>query len=352
MTYNHSHFIENALDGFCVQETSFPFVCVIVDDASTDGEQLIIEKYLQANFSFIESHAQIESENDNYRFVFAHHRWNPNCFFAVFFLKYNHYSIRKSKAEYYACFDKPVDYIAICEGDDYWTASYKLQYQVSYLDSHLDCTMTCCRTSLYSQQDKIAVGENYCYLRSRRLSVRDTIYRTGLFVSTCSIVYRKEVDENKPSYWVNCLVGDYPLQIACVLKGYAWYFNDLMSVYRIDNPNSWMGKQNWSDAGRDFKRKSVIESQINMFRGFSSDYSRFKRLFENKIADQINRNIPGRDSGIESVRNYLSFFSKEISNYTIRWKIDLFIRKSRIPYLRGLYNKIFMRRFSHKCLYY
>ena len=50
MTYNHASYIEDAMNGFCMQETSFPFVCTIVDDASTDGEQDVIQKYLNEHF--------------------------------------------------------------------------------------------------------------------------------------------------------------------------------------------------------------------------------------------------------------------------------------------------------------
>ena len=50
MTYNHSAFIEDAMNGFCMQRTNFPFVCIIVDDASTDSEQEVIKNYLQKNF--------------------------------------------------------------------------------------------------------------------------------------------------------------------------------------------------------------------------------------------------------------------------------------------------------------
>ena len=47
MTYNQASYIEDALNGFCIQQTSFPFVCCILDDASTDGEPEVIKKYLR-----------------------------------------------------------------------------------------------------------------------------------------------------------------------------------------------------------------------------------------------------------------------------------------------------------------
>ena len=54
ITFNHSKFITDAMNGFCMQQTDFPFVCCIVDDASTDGEQQVIKEYLQQNFDLSE----------------------------------------------------------------------------------------------------------------------------------------------------------------------------------------------------------------------------------------------------------------------------------------------------------
>lgn len=50
MTYNQSQYIQDTLNGFCMQQTNFPYVCTIVDDASTDGEQDIIKGYFENNF--------------------------------------------------------------------------------------------------------------------------------------------------------------------------------------------------------------------------------------------------------------------------------------------------------------
>ena len=50
MTYNQSTYITDAMNGFCMQQTNFPFVCTIMDDASTDGEQNVIKQYFRENF--------------------------------------------------------------------------------------------------------------------------------------------------------------------------------------------------------------------------------------------------------------------------------------------------------------
>ena len=85
MTFNHHAYIEDAMNGFVMQETDFPFVCVIIDDASTDGEPEVIN-----------------DETDDYVRTLGRHKTNENCYFLVIYLKYNHYSIKKSKMPYYA----------------------------------------------------------------------------------------------------------------------------------------------------------------------------------------------------------------------------------------------------------
>ena len=145
LTYNHSAFIEDAMNGFCMQQTNFPFVCVIVDDASSDGEQDIIHQYLYDNFEMDGSDTIQNKETNDYRLVIAKHKLNRNCCFVVFFLKYNHYSIKKPKRPYYEYWLNNIKYIAICEGDDYWIDSNKLQKQVDYLENHQNTTMICTR---------------------------------------------------------------------------------------------------------------------------------------------------------------------------------------------------------------
>ena len=351
VTYNHARFIEDAMNGFCIQKTSFPYVCIIVDDASTDGEQDVIKHYLETNFEINNHSAVCKEETEDYFMHFAQHNNNRNCFFAVFLLKYNHYRANKTKRVYLDG-SYHTKYVAMCEGDDYWVSPDKLQKQVSFLESHPQYVMTCSRAGLFSEQKNRIIGENYCYRHSRDISVKDVIYRGGNFINTCSILYRKEVMDNIPEYWLKCKVGDSPLEIACVLKGRAWYFNDLLCVYRTDNPLSWMGSQNWSKGGSDPIRREVMESQIKMFCGFSNDYPQYKALFKNKIADHINRGVPSRYESRATVIAHLNVFSRYIKMYSNRWKLDLFIRKSRIPFIRGLYEKVFRSQFYAKKKYY
>lgn len=140
LTFNQASFIKDALDGFCMQETTFPVVNIIVDDASTDGEQEVITQYLREHFELEDTKVVRQEESNDYYLTFARHRNNYNCFFVVILLKYNHYK-KKAKRPYYAEWEESSKYFAFCEGDDYWTYPRKLQMEVEALENNPKCGM-------------------------------------------------------------------------------------------------------------------------------------------------------------------------------------------------------------------
>lgn len=135
-TFQHAKYITDAMNGFTMQQTDFPFVCTIIDDASTDGEQAVISNYLDTHFDLSEDGVAYKKETDYAHIIYAQHKTNKNCYFAVLFLKENHYSQKKDKGPYLKEWRENVDYIALCEGDDYWIDPLKLQKQVEILDNH------------------------------------------------------------------------------------------------------------------------------------------------------------------------------------------------------------------------
>lgn len=132
-TYNQSKYITQTMNGFVFQQTEFPFVCCIVDDASSDGEQGLIIDYLHLNFDMSDD-LSYEKETDSATVIYARHRGNKNCFFAVVLLKENHWR-KKSKMPYISEWRDNSKYEAVCEGDDFWCSSKKLQEGVLELDS-------------------------------------------------------------------------------------------------------------------------------------------------------------------------------------------------------------------------
>lgn len=348
-TYNHAYFIEEAMNGFCMQETEFPFLCCIVDDASTDGEQEIIKKYLLEYFDLDSKIVRNEETND-YVLTIARHKTNKSCFFAVYLLKYNHYG-RKPKYLYFKELIKDVKYVALCEGDDYWIDPLKLRIQVDYMEKHPDCTMTCHRAKLFSEKRKCYIGEQYCLNSDGVINPVDIVNRTGIYIPTSSIMYRPEIKKNYPDYCHNNRVGDYPLQITAAMKGKVYYFDNCMSVYRRSNSASWMGQQKRESLNP--SRLKVVCGQKKMFEGFANDYPTYRMVLKNKIFEHILRNMPKPIGGnYEDMKTYQELFPEEFSSLALKWKPYYFFCKFRIPGVKELYHNTILRKYRPKYVFY
>lgn len=243
ITFNHANYIEDALNGFTMQETTFPFVCTIIDDASTDGEPEVIQKYLQKNFDLEDKSVVRNEETDDYFLTYAQHRTNKNCYFAVLFLKYNHYGIGKAKQPYYAEWHDNAKYLAICEGDDYWTYSQKLQKQVDYMELNIDYSMVHTAFTFLNQEDATTWCDSLIIKRIEVISKQTNNYIPFMLdnnvyrVQTCSVLYRKDlycqIESMLKKLTEGFLMGD--TQLWCLLntRGKIGFISEPMCVYRI-----------------------------------------------------------------------------------------------------------------------
>ena len=230
-TFNQAKYITDAMNGFTMQQTSFPFVCCIVDDASTDGEQDVIRKYVEENFDFSEGSVSYHKETGYAHIAYAQHKTNKNCFFAVLYLKENHYSQRKPKMGYLSEWRDMCEYEALCEGDDYWIVPDKLEKQVDYLDKHNDYSM--CFHNAYIHYEGKSNDKLFAFLDSREYLPQELIEKW--LIPTASMLYRM----NFASY-VNDLnidtkkiiFGDNLLTLVMLHYGKLFAFSDIMSVYR------------------------------------------------------------------------------------------------------------------------
>lgn len=238
MTYNQSVYIIDALNGFTMQQTSFPFVAVVVDDASTDGEQDVIKSYVKKHFDYSEANGYLEWETEDAFWTFARHKENEKCHFVVVLLKRNLYREHDKKEEVIKDWMQS-QYIAICEGDDYWIDPLKLQKQVDFLEGHEEYSMC-----FHAADVKYECGGESPYRNGTHFSdLEDREYTSTEVVSkwmvpTASIVYRRAVVENyqiKHSEWL--VYGDITLTLKCSHTGKIFGMSEVMSVYRIQ-PNS------------------------------------------------------------------------------------------------------------------
>ena len=254
--YNHEPYIRDALDGFVMQKTDFPFEVLVHDDASTDKTAEIIRQYEEKYPDIIKPVYQTE----------------------------NQYSKKVSIGKTFQFPRAKGKYFAFCEGDDYWTDPLKLQKQVDALEKNPQADI-CAHTA---QVVAAATKQPLHYLQPRQedclIPVEDVIYGEGGFVSTNSLVCRKEIVLTTPRFRED-FQYDYTLQIAGALRGGMIYLNDNMSAYRSQAVGSWTTRMYQDTAAYDnfFRRKQQMLQTLNEETGFRYDQTIQRRLDNNEL---------------------------------------------------------------------
>lgn len=202
-TYNHQDYIKETLDSFLFQKINFPIEIIVHDDASTDFTPQIIKEYEQKY---------------------------PELFVCIYREK-NWYSQGKDIWGYLFSTVARGKYIALCEGDDYWTDPFKLQKQVDFLEKNDDYGMVYTKANIYNESLSKIVG-----------TLGESINFEGLLkgynvVPTMSICLKKELldkyIEEIESAQKGWLIGDYPLCLYFFSKMKVKFLDDVTGVYRI-----------------------------------------------------------------------------------------------------------------------
>lgn len=214
LVYNHEKVLRTALEGFVNQKVNFEYEVIVHDDASTDGSRAIIEEYAGRYPHIIKPIYQKE----------------------------NQYSKRISIINTIILPRLTGEYIAICEGDDYWTDPEKLQLQADYLDAHPDYAACAHNTTRLN----VLTGEESLMYTSRGdvdLGFEDVACSGGQSYHTSSLMYRREYAYDRPEFFAKAKTfGDYPLAIFLAISGKIRYLDRPMSVYRVWGDGSWTAR--------------------------------------------------------------------------------------------------------------
>lgn len=200
MTYNHINFIRRALDSALMQETDFDFEILISEDCSTDGTREVVLDYHR---QYPEKIRLLLSEQN---------------------IHSNQVVIRGIEAA-------RGKYIALLDGDDYWTSPQKLQKQVDYLDQHPECAMCFHNALVVSEEGK---KDPWLWTPSdqKEISTLEDIWM-GNFIATCSTMFRNHLTGQIPDWYITMFpITDWPLHILNAERGHIGYVNEVMGVYR------------------------------------------------------------------------------------------------------------------------
>ena len=210
LVYNHVDYIRDAMDSFLSQKTNFAYEIVIHDDASTDGTVEILKEYEDRYPDIV----RVVYEDEN-----QFSKWGKLTT-AIF--------IPLARGEY----------MAFCEGDDFWIDDSKLQRQFDYLEAHPNYSMCfhnalvydCCKGILFRSSLELDDGDR---------SIQDIILHGGGYANcTGSFFYRRSALDRPLSFFEEAPVGDYPLMFLLALKGRVRWIAEPMMVYRCGRPGS------------------------------------------------------------------------------------------------------------------
>lgn len=228
-TFNQSAYIKDALNGFVMQQTNFPFVVLVVDDASTDGEQEEIRKFMAEEFDLSDTSVAYEKETEFAYIQYAQHKTNKNCFMVAMFLKENHYSIKKPKYPYLVEWRDGVKYEAICEGDDYWIDPLKLQKQVDFLEMNPEYSMCFHSAKIINE---LGIADKISGVVEEREYTANEVFKQWT-APTASLLFKREIydlpmnDRYKPLY------GDIVMILRAAKCGKLRGMSEPMSIYRV-----------------------------------------------------------------------------------------------------------------------
>ena len=306
VTYNHANYINQCLDGILLQNTSFPFEILLGEDASSDGTREICIEY--ANKYPDKIRLFLHSRENNIK-IGGHPTGRFN------FL----YNLSKARGKY----------IALCEGDDYWINPFKLQKQVDYLEKNQEYALVAHRIHVvdrngYILERKIGQGHNKC-----TITQLDCISQ-GIGMHHCSLVYRN-VLKDLPDYYYKVASGDSALVVFVLGYGNGYFFNEIMSCYRINESGI------WSNTNQLYRNVSWLNLETFQL----IEYPVYKKVLRKKIRQRIKWIAHHLDKN--NIIEFLSLWRKAIV-YPIKYSIFHFIRII-LMYFGNVIRRRFLRHF-------
>jgi glycosyltransferase involved in cell wall biosynthesis len=205
ITYNHERFIGQAIESVLAQKVNFEYEIVIGEDCSTDATRAIVTDFCRRYPSLI----------------------------MPLFRERNLGGPRNLLGTLASCRGQ---YLALLEGDDYWTCVDKLQRQVDFLDAHTDRVL-CCHRVKFIHEIGASEVDIFPQLAAGPYTIQDLLRMN--FVMTCSTVLRRDLIGPLPQWYFEMTMGDWPLFAMIASHGKIELMDEIMAAYRVHAGGSW-----------------------------------------------------------------------------------------------------------------
>jgi glycosyltransferase involved in cell wall biosynthesis len=259
ITYMHERFIAQAIESVLMQETDFSFELIIGEDKSSDATLDIVRRYEAAHPGEIR--------------VLARDR--------------NLGMMENLIDTYSACRGR---YVALLEGDDYWTDRAKLQIQVEALDSHTDWSLCFHRARYVSEDGSQVFGLGFEDIRPIT-TLADLLDRN--YIPTLSIMFPRALIDTFPPWYRTLQMGDWPLTILLARRGNIGFLERIMGDYRVHPGGVYSGAT----------ERSRLSADVAMYR-------EIRPILDSHLAPLVSEQIIRRAISIAacdlSARKYVS----------------------------------------------
>jgi len=206
-TYNHASFIEQAVRSVQDQDLAGRHQIVVIDDCSTDGTTDILRRIWADDKERIQLIVAPQNECSNRRFAAA---------------------LEASEGPF----------VAVLDGDDYWTDPLKLQRQIDFLQANEGCAISCHNALIV--YDDGTPSRPYAYGGIKQVARLADILEHN-FICGCTAVLRARACRSLPPWYVTAPYGDWPLWILAALHGDIGYTDEIMATYRVHRHGLWSG---------------------------------------------------------------------------------------------------------------
>ncbi|WGC18860.1 glycosyltransferase [Enterobacter ludwigii] len=285
ITYNQEKYIDDCINSILVQKLSYNYEIIIGDDCSTDSTR---EKLKEWSLKY----------PDKIKVIYNEKNLGPNGNILSVF--------NKAKGQY----------IAFCEGDDYWIDECKLLKQYNALKGNPDTEF--CFHSAYMERDNKRLKSFSFGNVENKFYTKDVLHVVGQFAPTASYMFKRSIIDKLPAWFTECCVGDLFLELYSMKNG-GIYLPEPMSVYRVNTIGS------WSEVIRNDIRK-FTERHLNIVKYLElakSDFEGCTNEFNKKIAN-VYLNMCTRfifDKDYSSFRKYLEKANSVTLTFTTKQKV-------------------------------